>query len=71
MLNMLLEARYEDNNEPMTDEKLVDELIIIFVAGHETTGNALSWIIYLLSKHPEIIEKILLKFIDFSISYFF
>jgi cytochrome P450 len=58
MLNMLLEVRYEDNNEPMSDEKLVDELIIIFVAGHETTGNALSWIVYLLSKHPEIIEKI-------------
>ena len=58
MLNMLLEARYEDNHEPMSNERLVDELIIIFVAGHETTGIALSWIIYLLSKHPDAIEKI-------------
>ncbi len=58
ILNMLLEARYEDNNEPMSVDRLVDELIIIFVAGHETTSIALSWTIYLLNKHPEIIEKI-------------
>ena len=58
ILNMLLEARYEDNKEPMSVDKLVNEMIIIFVAGHETTSIALSWTIYLLSKHPEILEKI-------------
>ncbi len=58
LLDMLLAARYEDNNEGMSDEQLLDETLILFVAGHETTANALAWITYLLTKHPETIKKI-------------
>jgi cytochrome P450 len=38
----------------MTDEQVRDEALTIFLAGHETTSNALTWTWYLLSQHPEV-----------------
>jgi cytochrome P450 len=58
LLQMLLDARYEDNGEPMAENQLVDELNILLVAGHETSANALSWAFYLLARHPEVQEKL-------------
>lgn len=52
LLDMLLDARYEDNGEPMREEQLLDEIVILFIAGHETTGNALTWTLWLLANHP-------------------
>lgn len=57
LLSMLMAARDEDGN-PMDKRQLRDEIITIFVAGHETSANALSWTLYLLSKHPEICKKL-------------
>lgn len=57
MLSMLLDARYEDGTA-MDDQLIMDELITLFVAGHETTSNALTWTLYLLSQHPEIQAKL-------------
>ena len=37
----------------MTDTQVRDEAITLFLAGHETTSNALTWTWYLLSQHPE------------------
>ena len=56
LLEMLLEARYEDGS-PMPRRQLIEELIILFTAGHETTANALSFACYLLAKHPGVQEK--------------
>jgi cytochrome P450 len=53
LLTMLLESKYEDSGLGMDDEQLIDECLILFVAGHETSANALSWMIYLLGKYPE------------------
>jgi cytochrome P450 len=36
----------------MNDSQLRDEVMTIFIAGHETTANALTWTFYLLSQHP-------------------
>lgn len=58
LLDMLMETKDLDTNESMTDEQLRDEVATIFVAGHETTAQALSWTIYLLSKNPEIEQKL-------------
>ena len=58
LLNMLLEARYEDTGEGMTDEQLLGETLILFVAGHETSANALSWAWYLLSQNEKVVAKI-------------
>ena len=58
LLDMLLQARYEDTGEGMSDQQLLDESLILFVAGHETSGNALAWTLHLLSTHPEVAEKL-------------
>ena len=53
LLSMLLAARDEDGSQ-MSDIELRDEAMTIFLAGHETTANALTWTWYLISQHPEI-----------------
>ncbi|GIW08737.1 MAG: cytochrome P450 [Dehalococcoidia bacterium] len=52
LLSMLVAAR--DEHGAMTDEQVRDEALTIFLAGHETTANALTWTWYLLSQHPTI-----------------
>jgi cytochrome P450 len=53
LLDLLLTSRYEDTGEPMTEAQILDESLILFVAGHETSANAITWCLYLLSQHPE------------------
>lgn len=53
LLSMLLAARDEETGEGMSDKQLRDEVMTIFLAGHETTANALSWAWRLLAEHPE------------------
>jgi cytochrome P450 len=43
----------------MSDMQVRDEIMTIFIAGHETTANALTWTFYLLSQHPDVEEKLL------------
>ena len=59
LLSMLLEARDEETGESMSDRQLRDEVMTIFLAGHETTANALSWTWYLLARHPEAEVRLL------------
>jgi cytochrome P450 len=58
LLTMLLMAKDEDTGEGMSDKQLRDEAITVYSAGHETSANALAWTIFLLSKKPEIVQKI-------------
>ncbi|MDW0170231.1 MAG: cytochrome P450 [Nitrososphaeraceae archaeon] len=58
LLDMLLETRYEDTGEPMSTTQLIDEIKILFIAGHETTANALTFVLYLLGRHPEVQQKV-------------
>lgn len=58
LLDMLLDARYEDG-EAMEEAQLLDEILILFAAGHETTSNALTFTCELLARHPEAQTKIL------------
>ncbi|TVZ25768.1 hypothetical protein JM83_0698 [Gillisia sp. Hel_I_86] len=60
LLDMLLDARYEDGTE-MDEEQLIDEILILFVAGHETTSNALTFAVLLLARNPEAQDKIVLE----------
>jgi cytochrome P450 len=53
LLNMLMQAKDADTGETMTRQQLRDESITVFAAGHETSANALTWTLYLLSQHPE------------------
>jgi cytochrome P450 len=59
LLDMLLNSRYEDTGEPMTNDQLIDELVILVFAGHETTANTLSWLLYLLSVNENCYQKLL------------
>ena len=54
LLSMLLLARDEDGGPGMTDRQVRDEAMTIFLAGHETTANALTWTWYLLAQNPAI-----------------
>ncbi|MDA6071863.1 cytochrome P450 [Flavobacterium sp. AC] len=58
LLNMLLETRYEDTGEGMSVSQLVDEIKVLFIAGHETTANALTFTLHLLGRNPEIQQRV-------------
>ena len=51
---MLLHAQDAEGGGGMTDRQLRDEVITLFLAGHETTANALTWTWVLLARHPEV-----------------
>ncbi|MFD1603863.1 cytochrome P450 [Flavobacterium artemisiae] len=58
LLNMLMETRYEDTGEGMSMKQLIDEIKVLFIAGHETTANALTFTLHLLGRNPEVQQKI-------------
>lgn len=57
LLSMLLMAQDEETGGAMTDQQVRDEALTLFLAGHETTANALTWTFYLLSQNPEAEAK--------------
>jgi cytochrome P450 len=57
LLSMLLLAQDEETGGTMTDQQVRDECLTLFLAGHETTANALTWTFYLLSQHPQVEQK--------------
>ncbi len=58
LLDTLLHTRYEDNGELMSVQQVRDEVITLFLAGHETTANALTWTFYLLAQHRDAVERL-------------
>ncbi len=56
LLSMLL-AAHDDDGSQMTNRQLRDEVMTLFLAGHETTALTLSWAWYLLAQHPEVETK--------------
>ena len=63
LLQTLMDARYTDG-EGMTDELILSESMQLLVAGHETSSNALSWLLYLLSSRPDCLERVRQEFED-------
>ena len=61
LLQILMDARYNDG-EGMSDDLVLSESMQLLVAGHETSSNALSWLLYLLSSRPDCIEKVRQEF---------
>lgn len=58
LLSMLMDARDPETGEGMSDAQLRDEVMTMFLAGHETTANALSWTLALLSLHPDVQRRL-------------
>lgn len=57
VLSMLL-AAYDAEKIEGDDEQIRDEVMTLFLAGHETTANALTWTLYLLAQNPTIDERV-------------
>jgi enediyne biosynthesis protein E7 len=49
---MLMAARDKESGAGMAERELIDEIMTLIVAGHETTASGLNWTWYLLSQHP-------------------
>jgi cytochrome P450 len=58
LLSILLQARDAETGATMTEQQLRDELMTMFIAGHETTAGVLSWTWYLLSKHADVEQRL-------------
>ncbi len=57
LLDMLLEATYEDGSK-MPRKQLIDELLILFTAGYETTANALSFTLFFIAQDKDLQEQL-------------
>ena len=57
-LSMLLASRDEESGQGIDDRQIRDEVMTLFIAGHETTANLLSWTWYLLAQHPAIRDRL-------------
>ena len=53
-LSLLMETKDKETHLPMSDKALIDEVMTIIVAGHETTAGTLNWAWYLMSQHGDI-----------------
>lgn len=58
VLSLLLAARLEDGGV-LTDAEIRDHLVTLLFAGHETTASAMSWAVYHLLEHPDILARVL------------
>ena len=59
LLSLLLSVRSEDpGDNGMSNQQIRDEAITLFIAGQETTANSISWALYLISKHPDVENKL-------------
>ncbi len=57
-LAMFMDSRDKETGEAMTDKELLDELMTLIIAGHETSAITLNWTWYFISKHPEVEQKV-------------
>jgi cytochrome P450 len=57
LLSMLLAAKDEETGEPLSDSAIRDEVLTLFLAGHETTALTLTWMFVLLDGHPAILAR--------------
>jgi cytochrome P450 family 138 len=57
VLAMMVQARHQDDT-PMTNAEIRDQLVTMLAAGHETTAHTLSWGIERLRRHPEVLERL-------------
>jgi cytochrome P450 len=57
-LSLLLAARDADTGYRPTDSQLRDEIMTLFIAGHETTANALTWALVLLAQNPKVDDRL-------------
>jgi len=57
-VGMLMNAREKETGDPMGERELIDEIMTLVVAGHETTASGLNWTWYLISQYPEVESRL-------------
>jgi cytochrome P450 len=57
-LAMFMDSRDKETGDAMSDKELLDELMTLIIAGHETSAITLNWTWYFISKHPEVEQKV-------------
>jgi len=58
LLDMLMHSKYEDNGASMNSTQVLDEAIILYVAGYETTANTLAWALHALREYPSVAAQL-------------
>jgi cytochrome P450 len=58
LLSLMMNARDEETGAGLSDDILRDQVLTFFAAGHETTAQSLKWTFYMLSRHPEVGQKV-------------
>jgi cytochrome P450 len=58
ILGILMTAQDPNGGPVMSDRQLINEVMTLIVAGHETTASTLSWTWYLISQHPDVVAKL-------------
>ncbi|WDD91074.1 cytochrome P450 [Burkholderia sp. FERM BP-3421] len=58
VISLLLNARDPDTDVPFTQQEVHDEVMTVFLAGHETTGTGLAWALYALAQHPAVLRNL-------------
>ena len=57
-MQMLMEASDPDTGATMNEREMMDEILTLVVAGHETTASALNWTWWLLARHPDVEARV-------------
>jgi cytochrome P450 len=58
VVSMMIHAKNPETGQPLTDQEIRDQAFTLLITGHETSANALSWTLFLLSRHPEIAQAV-------------
>jgi cytochrome P450 len=58
LITLLQSGTDEETGRGLTDEEVHDEVMTVFMAGHETTGSGMAWTLYAIAQHPEVEERL-------------
>jgi cytochrome P450 len=58
LITLLQSSADAETGRKLTDAEIHDEVMTIFMAGHETTGNGMAWTLYAIAQHPEIRKRL-------------
>jgi len=64
LLDMMVDSVDDQTGQGMTERELRDNVVIFFVAGHDTTASALSSALYVIAKHPHIQDRLVKEILD-------
>lgn len=57
-LSRLIQSTREDPDPQVGRQRMRDELVTLLLAGHETTASTLGWALFLVDRHPEVVERL-------------